>query len=84
MITFAPPFGPMSWARSSAYSTSVFFYSWQVSGLPSFHYTFAHPYGYIGWVQAIFNDPQAASLAWRNSAYKIDVPEPGVPAILCA
>jgi hypothetical protein len=31
----------------------------------------------------IFNDPQAVSLSWRNSAYEIDVPEPGVPTILC-
>ncbi len=47
-------------------------------------YTFVLPDGYVGWVQVIFNDPQAVSFAWRNSAYEIDVPEPGVPTILCA
>jgi hypothetical protein len=48
------------------------------------HYTFVFLDGYVGWVEVIFNDPQAASLAWRNSAYEIDVPEPGVPTTLCA
>ena len=39
---------------------------------------------WLRWLgQVIFNDPQAVSLSWRNSAYEIDVPEPGVPTILC-
>jgi hypothetical protein len=38
-------------------------------GLPP--YTFALPDGYVDWVQVIFNDPQAVSLAWRNNVYEI-------------
>ena len=43
------------------------------------HYTFVLPDGYIGWVQIIFNDPQAEHLTWRKNTYEINVPESGVP-----
>lgn len=43
------------------------------------HYTFILPDGYVGWVQVIFNDPQASRLAIRkNGGRVIEVPESGV------
>lgn len=43
------------------------------------HYTFVLPDGYIGWVQIIFNDPQAPRLPiQKNGGRLIDVPESGI------
>jgi hypothetical protein len=59
-------------------------------GVPAFksHKTFplhVRASRWLRWLGSlIFNDPQVVSFAWHKSAYEIDVPEPGVPAILCA
>ena len=42
------------------------------------HYIFILPYEYVGWVQIIFNDPQADHLSWRGHGCEIDVPDSGV------
>src|SRR5580658_8598227 len=43
------------------------------------HYTFILPYKYVGWVQIIFNDPQASPLPLRkDKGYEIEVPESGM------
>jgi len=43
------------------------------------HYTFILPDGYVGWLQVIFNDPQASPLPIRNDGGRvIEVPESGV------
>lgn len=43
------------------------------------HYTFILPDKYVGWVQIIFNDPQASPLPLRKDAgYEIGVPESGI------
>ncbi len=42
------------------------------------HYTFALPDRYIGWVQVVFNDPQASPLPRRDHGYLIEVPESGI------
>jgi hypothetical protein len=41
-------------------------------------YIFVLPDGYIGWIQIIFNDPQAANLPIKNDGVQIEVPESGV------
>lgn len=33
----------------------------------------------MGWVQVIFNDPQASSLPLKNGSYEIEVPDSGIP-----
>jgi hypothetical protein len=43
------------------------------------HYTFILPDGYVGWVQVIFNDPNASPLPWKGGGYEIEVPESGIP-----
>ncbi len=44
------------------------------------HYTFILPDQYVGWIQIVFNDPQASPLPHRqDGGYEIDVPESGVP-----
>ena len=43
------------------------------------HYRFILPDGYIGWIQVVFNDPDALSLYWKKNAYQIEVPESGIP-----
>ncbi|HEY2823495.1 MAG TPA: hypothetical protein VGJ06_20795 [Candidatus Acidoferrum sp.] len=46
---------------------------------PKPHYTFILPDGYIGWVQIIFNDPQASPLPIRTDGGRaIEVPESGI------
>ena len=46
---------------------------------PKPHYTFILPDDYIGWVQVIFQDPQASPLPIRRDAGRvIEVPESGV------
>ena len=48
-------------------------------GRPKPHYTFILPDGYVGWVQVIFNDPQASPLPIRRDGGRaIEVPESGV------
>lgn len=42
------------------------------------HYTFILPDAYVGWVQIIFNDPQADHLSWRGHGCEIDVPDSGI------
>ena len=43
------------------------------------HYTFILPDKYVGWVQIIFNDPQAPPLHWRkDKGCEIEVPESGI------
>src|SRR5579862_8419695 len=42
------------------------------------HYTFTLPDGYIGWVQIIFNDPQAEHLPWRGNGCEISIPDSGI------
>ena len=42
------------------------------------YYTFMLPDRYVGWIQIIFNDPQAEQLPWRKNAYEISVPDSGV------
>jgi hypothetical protein len=43
------------------------------------HYTFVLPDGYVGWVQIIFNDPQASPLPIRKDGGRvIEVPESGM------
>lgn len=42
------------------------------------HYTFILPDKYVGWVQIIFNDPQASPLPWKNGGYEMEVPELGI------
>lgn len=42
------------------------------------HYTFVLSEGYVGWIQIIFNDPDANELHWEQNAVFIDVPESGV------
>lgn len=47
---------------------------------PKPHYTFILPDGYIGWVQIIFQDPQASPLPIRKDGGRvIEVPESGLP-----
>jgi len=41
------------------------------------HYVFKLPNGYVGWVQIIFNDPQAPPLSVENGGVVVDVPESG-------
>ena len=49
-------------------------------GRPKPHYTFVLPDKYVGWIQAIFNDPDAQPLPKRkDGGYQIDVPESGMP-----
>lgn len=43
------------------------------------HYRFILPDGYVGWIQAVFNDCDAESLEWKRNAYQIEVPESGIP-----
>jgi len=43
------------------------------------HYTFVLPDGYVGWVQVIFNDPDAPPLSVKNEGVLIEVPESGIP-----
>jgi len=43
------------------------------------HYTFILPGGYVGWVQVVFNDPQALPLPIRKDGGRvIEVPESGI------
>jgi hypothetical protein len=42
------------------------------------HYTFILPDGYVGWVQVIFNDPQASPFQWRDGGVEFDLPESGI------
>jgi len=43
------------------------------------HYRFILPDKYVGWVQIIFNDPQASPLPLRrDKGYEIEVPESGI------
>jgi hypothetical protein len=42
------------------------------------HYTFILPDQYVGWVQIVFNDPQASRLLWKDGGYTIEVPESGI------
>ena len=43
------------------------------------HYAFILPDKYVGWVQIIFNDPQAAPFPLRkDEGYEIEVPESGI------
>jgi hypothetical protein len=43
------------------------------------HYTVILPDKYVGWVQVIFNDPQAPQLPHRkDGGYEIEVPESGI------
>jgi uncharacterized protein DUF6843 len=43
------------------------------------HYTFILPDKYVGWVQIIFNDPQASRLPFRkDKGYEITIPESGI------
>ena len=43
------------------------------------HYTFILPDGYVGWVQVVFNDPQATHLPiQKNGGRVIEVPESGI------
>ena len=47
---------------------------------PKPHYTFVLPDGYVGWIQIVFNDPEASHLPIRKDGGRlIDVPESGVP-----
>ncbi|HZC23963.1 MAG TPA: hypothetical protein VE866_11540 [Candidatus Binatia bacterium] len=44
-----------------------------------FHYTFLLPDNYVGWVQIIFNDPQASPLHMRkDKGLEIEVQESGI------
>jgi hypothetical protein len=48
-------------------------------GRPKPHYTFILPDGYVGWVQIVFNDPQAPPLqVKRDGGRVIEVPESGI------
>jgi hypothetical protein len=50
---------------------------WALAESP--HYTFILSDKYVGWVQIIFNDPQASPLPLRkNKGFEIDVPESGI------
>lgn len=43
------------------------------------HYTFILPDNYAGWIQVIFNDPEAPPLPVRKDwGYEVDVPETGI------
>ena len=42
------------------------------------HYRFILPDGYVGWIQVVFNDPNAKPLEWKKSAYQIEVVEYGI------
>jgi hypothetical protein len=42
------------------------------------HYTFMLPDGYVGWIQIIFNDPQAEVLSWRGNSVFINIPDSGI------
>ena len=42
------------------------------------HYKFLLPDGYVGWVQIVFNDPDAPALAICDGGYVVDVPESGI------
>jgi len=43
------------------------------------HYTFVLPDGYVGWVQIVFNDPQASSLpVQKDQGRVIEVPDSGI------
>lgn len=45
----------------------------------SLHYTFILPNNYVGWVQVIFNDPQASPLRLRrDKGFEIEVQESGI------
>lgn len=50
-----------------------------VHGRPGAHYTFILPDGYIGWIQVIFNDPNAAPLQVRKDrGHQINILESGL------
>jgi hypothetical protein len=42
-------------------------------------YVFTLPAGYVGWIQVIFNDPNASPLRWKDNQVLIEVPESGIP-----
>ncbi|MDR3751217.1 MAG: hypothetical protein P4K94_06990 [Terracidiphilus sp.] len=42
------------------------------------HYLFTLPDGFIGWIQVVFNDPQAAELPWNGDGCDMRIPESGV------
>jgi hypothetical protein len=42
------------------------------------HYVFELPNGYVGWVQIIFNDPQASPFPIEKGLVTVDVPESGI------
>lgn len=42
-------------------------------------YVFTLPAGYVGWIQVIFNDPNASPLPWKDGGVQIEVPESGIP-----
>jgi uncharacterized protein DUF6843 len=51
----------------------------QLAWAKSPHYTFILPDRYVGWVQIIFNDPQAFPFPLRKDrGYEIAVPESGI------
>ncbi len=41
-------------------------------------YIFSLPAGYVGWIQIIFNDPQAPPLSIKDGGVQIIVPESGI------
>jgi hypothetical protein len=43
------------------------------------HYTFILPDKYVGWIQIVFNDPQASQLPLKDGGYEIEVRESGMP-----
>src|SRR5579871_4010158 len=43
------------------------------------HYVFTLPDGYVGWIQVIFDDPDAPRLPVKNGGHLIEVPESGIP-----
>jgi hypothetical protein len=42
------------------------------------HYTFMLPDGYVGWIQVIFNDPEAEHLSWRGNSCEVIIPDSGI------
>lgn len=67
------------WRISTLGLFTLFVSSFLVCGRGKPHYTFILPDGYVGWVQVIFNDPQASHLPiQKDEGRVIDVPESGI------
>lgn len=50
----------------------------QAEGNQHPHYRFYLPNGYVGWIQIIFNDPQAPPLSIEDGKVRVEVPESGI------